>query len=381
MASIRFVDVDPDEDLENESPVHGVQYEEDMTLEEACKVAKAACGQLATWDLELALAAAARAVKRLEKNCELAPLLRDEARAVHVYTQESLFYKELNKRLRLRERESLKPFFPYLKQFLNGLHRLAPEDDTVYRGVRLDLSAKYCQGNDLVWWAFSSATSTAAVLNNDTFLGQVGDRTLFSIKVHRCVNIRRYALESVSTSAGTAPLEKRANIRSLMLNIRVEHQGACVSASAHHCVNIRCVNIRRYSAIGNEDERLILPGTAFHVKSHLALGGGLTMIQLEEDRECPPLISGFAFSPTQHSTAKEAKVSSSSYDMHASSSFSPPQHLTAKDAQERADAELAKKLQMQLQMQVSSSSCDLHASSSSYADAELAKKLQMQVSW
>jgi hypothetical protein len=124
----------------------------------------------------------------------------------------------------------------------------------------------YCQGDDLVWWAFSSATSTAAVLNNDTFLGQVGDRTLFSIKVHRCVNIRRY------------------------------------------------------SAIGNEDERLILPGTAFHVKSHLALGGGLTMIQLEEDRECPPLISGFAFSPPQHLTAKEAQVSSSSYDMHASSS-------------------------------------------------------------
>jgi len=80
-------------------------------------------------------------------------------------------------------------------------------------------------------------------------------------------------------------------------------------------------------------------------------------------------------------TAKEAQVSSSSYDMPASSSFSPPQHMTAKEAQERADAELAKKLQMELQMQVSSSSFDLHASSSSYADAELAKKLQMQVSW
>jgi [protein-PII] uridylyltransferase len=74
-----------------------------------------------------------------------------------------------------------------------------------------------------------------------------------------------------------------------------------------------------------EDERLILPGTAFHVKSHLALGGGLTMIQLEEDRGCPPLISGFAFAPTQH--------------------------LTAEEEQERADAEFAKKLQAQLQMQ------------------------------
>jgi hypothetical protein len=62
------VDVAPNEDLENESPVHGVQYAEDMTLDEACKVAKAACHQLATWDLKLALAAAARAVKRLEKN-------------------------------------------------------------------------------------------------------------------------------------------------------------------------------------------------------------------------------------------------------------------------------------------------------------------------
>ncbi len=67
-----------------------------------------------------------------------------------------------------------------------------------------------------------------------------------------------------------------------------------------------------------------------------------------------------------HLTAKEAQVSSSSYDMHASSSFSPQQHLTAKEAQERADAELAEKLQMELQMQVSSSSFDLHASSSSY---------------
>ena len=122
MASVRFVDVDPDEDLENESPVYGVQDAEDMTLDEACQVAKASCEQLATWDVELALHAAARAAKRLERKGELAPLLRDEARAVHVYTQDSLFYKELNKRLRLWERENLKPFFPYLKQFLTSLH-------------------------------------------------------------------------------------------------------------------------------------------------------------------------------------------------------------------------------------------------------------------
>jgi hypothetical protein len=200
-----------------------VQDAEELTVEEACKVAKAACAHLATWDLELALAAAARAIERLENKCKEFCVMR---RAVHVYTQDSRVYKELNRRLKLRERESLKPFFPYLKLFLTGLHRLAPVDDTVFRGVSLDLSAKYCQGDDLVWWAFSSATSTAAVLNNDTFLGQVGERTLLSIKVYRCVNIRNY------------------------------------------------------SAIGHEDERLIIPFAAFHFNSHLPFGSGLTMIQL-----------------------------------------------------------------------------------------------------
>jgi len=250
MATImRFIDVDPNEDLENESPVNGLQDAEDLTALEACTRAKAACPVLATWDLNLALAAAGRTVKRLEKRGELAPLTREEAFAVHVYTQDSWFYKEVNRRLRLRERQSLKPFFPYLKLFLTGLHRLEPVDDTVFRGVKLDLAAKYGVDDEIVWWAFSSATATAAVLSSDEFLGETGPRTLFSINVRRCVNIRRY------------------------------------------------------SAMGGEDERLILPGTAFRVKSHLPLGADLTMIQVEEDKEFPQLISGFVFASPSASTA------------------------------------------------------------------------------
>ena len=140
MAATRYLDIDPHEDLENESPVNGVQDAEDLTALEACTRAKAACPVLATWGLNLALAAAGRAVKRLEKRGELAPLTREEAFAVHVYTQDSWFYQEVNRRLRLRERQSLKPFFPYLKLFLTGLHRLEPVDDTVFPGVKLDLA-------------------------------------------------------------------------------------------------------------------------------------------------------------------------------------------------------------------------------------------------
>jgi hypothetical protein len=246
MAAIRYLDVEPHEDLENESPLHGVNEAEDLTAEQACAKAKAACPALATWDLNLALAAAARAVRRLEKKGELEPLSCDEAFSVHIYTQDSWFYKEVNRLLRLRDRAKLKPFFPYLKLILTGLHRLKPIDDTVFRGVRLDLSGKYADGDDIIWWAFSSATATAAVLSTDEFLGSSGPRTLFSIKVHRAVDVRKY------------------------------------------------------SAIGSEDERLILPGTPFTVKPHLKLGGGLTMIQIEEDRSCPSMISGFSFSAAQN---------------------------------------------------------------------------------
>ena len=61
------------------------------------------------------------------------------------------------------------------------------------RGVKPDLSAKYAEGDGIVWWAFSSATTTAGVLNSDEFLGQSGPRALFSIKIYRAGNIQKYS--------------------------------------------------------------------------------------------------------------------------------------------------------------------------------------------
>jgi hypothetical protein len=77
-----------------------------------------------------------------EKKGELEPLTCEEAFSVHIYTQDSWFYKEVNRLLRLRDRANLKPVFPYLKLILTGLHRLKPIDDTVFHGVRLDLELR-----------------------------------------------------------------------------------------------------------------------------------------------------------------------------------------------------------------------------------------------
>ena len=82
----------------------------------------------------------------------------------------------------------------------------------------LDAKDKYTEDDDVVWWAFSSATASLKVLESAQFCGKTGLRTIFSIKVHRAVDIQRY------------------------------------------------------SAVGAENERLILPGTPFTVVSLVILG-------------------------------------------------------------------------------------------------------------
>lgn len=77
-------------------------------------------------------AATAHAKRVAKQPGGLLGLTPDMAAAIHAYTQESMFYKNLNAFLRDRAREKLKPFFPYLKLLLSGLRRLKAEKCTLY---------------------------------------------------------------------------------------------------------------------------------------------------------------------------------------------------------------------------------------------------------
>jgi hypothetical protein len=126
---------------------------------------------------------------------------------------------------------------------MTAVHKLPPcTDATVNRGVKLAIHHKYNEGDEPIWWAFSSATATLSVLQNEQFLGMAGDRTIFQLQ-----NVRR------------------------------------------------AVDISKYSAIKAEDERLILCGTPFVVKSKMNMGNGLWMVQMEEDLSVPALVTGFSF--------------------------------------------------------------------------------------
>ncbi|CAF1631476.1 unnamed protein product [Adineta ricciae] len=114
-------------------------------------------------------------------------LTQDEAASIHLYTMQfstdPSLYHVLNEKLRSENRNSLKPWFSYLKLFLTALHKLPSHAQTVWRGIRnVDLSSKYPTGSKFAWWSVSSCTISMEVLEAEHFLGNTGLRTLFSIE-------------------------------------------------------------------------------------------------------------------------------------------------------------------------------------------------------
>jgi hypothetical protein len=65
---------------------------------------------------------------------------------------------------------------------------------TVYRGVKLNLSAEYSKGSIVTWWGFSSCTTSVDVLSNKQFLGQTGTRTLFNIECQSAKSIKQFSI-------------------------------------------------------------------------------------------------------------------------------------------------------------------------------------------
>jgi len=138
-------------------------------------------------------------------------------------------YRILNHTLNRLDREDLRPWFKYLKLFLTALVKIpfAPPQ-AVWRGVRKNVNDEFPSGTQVTWWSFSSCTQTLTVLENAMYLGNVGERTLFSIEI------------------------------------------------------FNGKNIRDHSHFDKEDEILLLPGTYMEVQSQLDQPSGLHIIHLKQ---------------------------------------------------------------------------------------------------
>ncbi|CAF1205480.1 unnamed protein product [Rotaria magnacalcarata] len=185
-------------------------------------------------------------------------LSQDESAAIMLYSmewipREECLYYVLNTILRSEDRRKLEPWFLYLKLLISGLTRLPSTRRFVYRGVKMDLSKQYKPGKPIVWWAFSSCTSTVGVLQNEDFLGQTGERTMFTIE--------------------------------------------CDSGK----------DISRHSYFRSEEEILLPPGRQFEVVASLQTGPDIHVIQLKEVK--PPIVLLQPVSLTSNATKAISEVS------------------------------------------------------------------------
>ena len=206
-------------------------------------------------------------VTKVKEKCDRPKddLTTDESASIMLYSlewtpRENSFYVVLNNTLRSEDEEKLKPWALYLKLFVTSLEKLPTLSQTIYRGIKMDLSAQYPQGKTFVWWAFSSCTTSIQVLQSEQFLGKTGARTLFNIN--------------------------------------------CESGK----------DIRQHSFFPTEDEILLIAARKFEVVSCLDSGNDLFIIQVKEIESDYPLLG---------STRKKLLPDSSSFKRREDSAAAP----------------------------------------------------------
>jgi len=209
------------------NPINGLANLQEGTIDEAIEQARLGDVEMNKYDFKKEIFIARLFAKKKGQGGD--PFLTpDEIAVIHLYTQDSPFYQILNDRLRGKHRAKLKPFFPILKLLLKALYKLPVFKGTVYRGVKVDLSDQYKANDVRIWWGFSSCSSSLKTMETEVFFGADGERTMFHIKVETGVKIKDY------------------------------------------------------SALSEEEEILLLPGTCLVVNHVLNVTHGVSLIQMTE---------------------------------------------------------------------------------------------------
>ncbi|MFB0629625.1 ADP-ribosyltransferase domain-containing protein [Streptomyces sp. AB3(2024)] len=147
-------------------------------------------------------------------------LSADAIAAVHLYTCESAFYREINAVLRTPDRSRVVPYLPYLRLLFSAVSRLPVRTEPLWRGVSLDLRAQYPLGRTVTWWGVSSCTPELGVAR--AFLGGRGKRTLFEVVPLRAVGIREF---SAFTAEEEFILSPGTQLK--VTDVRTERGGLC----------------------------------------------------------------------------------------------------------------------------------------------------------
>ncbi|MER7500538.1 ADP-ribosyltransferase domain-containing protein [Nonomuraea pusilla] len=161
-----------------------------------------------------------KSLRFAEKQAAAGGLTTDEIAALHLYTCESAFYRQINATLRDPDRSRIVPYLPYLRLLLSAVSRLPARKEPLWRGVSLDLRGQYPLGRTVTWWGVSSCTSELGVAQ--AFLGRRGKRTLFEVHPVRAVGIRRFSAFTGEEEFILAP-----GTQLKVTDVKVERGGLC----------------------------------------------------------------------------------------------------------------------------------------------------------
>lgn len=181
-------------------------------------------------------------------------LTLDQIASIHLYTQESPFYKALNGALGgwgKGGRAAVVHFLPYIKLVCGALDLLPKVTTVVYRGIKnVAVEAVLngaAVGDTLHWWAFTSTTGTPDVLRDPSFFGigeEEGNRVVFKIQVKNGVRIKTFS-------------------------------------DLGNCVDDYLIPFG-VPVVQNEDEVVLRPGTALHIDSITQYDNNVTEIAMHE---------------------------------------------------------------------------------------------------
>lgn len=186
--SIRYSDLGSSLTEENSDRIQGFEKEPLVSLEDAVKPLVSIVPNIG----QMVSSAKSYCVTPTDS------LSIDESASIMLYTlewnsSETSFYTNLNEKLRSGTSEELKNWFLYLRLITAALSKLPSinTNQTVYRGVKRDLSSQYPMEKTYICSSFLSCTLSIDIIKK--FLGETGPRTLFTIVSHTGKKIRQHS--------------------------------------------------------------------------------------------------------------------------------------------------------------------------------------------
>jgi hypothetical protein len=163
----------------NRSPIYGYENQNIVPLEEAIEKILPFINNNINY--------VTTAKQKCNRHSNLLTL--DESAAIYLYTMPTPLFTTLNTALRAKNRDALKPWFPFLKLFMNGLKKLPSSKILVWRGVSGNIGSFSVKDGVITWWSVNSTTTTAKVAAPYVDAGG----TLFAIEAIDGKEISKYS--------------------------------------------------------------------------------------------------------------------------------------------------------------------------------------------